>query len=122
MAPSTVDVIENSNITLTCSLNGDVSAWRLSSGAWSYIVIANDSACQIAGFISNKTLYSWYCHGNGSFSLTLIKVNRRQHGDKWICRQGFNSYSNDVVINVKGECIKIFIYINCNIWYIHRFH
>ncbi|XP_060594062.1 nephrin-like [Ruditapes philippinarum] len=110
LTPATVDVIENSSVALTCLLTGDVSAWGInnddSSTIWARIYKSEDGTCQAFGFVNNSLLYSWNCHINGSFTLTLIKVDRSQHGNIWTCKQGF-SFSNRVVINVKVPVEKI---------------
>jgi hypothetical protein len=107
LTPMEADVIEHESITLTCSYNGtnqvsNSSRWSYSATSTNPVIVLIEGSCLAAGFLNNAALYSWTCHENNSFSLTIKKVERTNHGETWSCRQD-NIESNTVEIFVKGK-------------------
>ncbi|XP_053379909.1 hemicentin-1-like isoform X3 [Mercenaria mercenaria] len=109
LTPEIAEVIENGSLTLTCWYDGTEevtsSRWIYSAASTNPVIVQIDGKCVAAGFLNNTKLYAWECHGNNSFSLTLKKVERRNHGEKWSCRQ-INIESNSISIYVKVPVIK----------------
>ncbi|XP_053388265.1 hemicentin-1-like isoform X2 [Mercenaria mercenaria] len=104
LTPEVAEVIENGSVSLTCGYNGTEevtsSRWIYSAASTNPVIVQVDGKCVAAGFLNNTNLYKWTCHGNNSFSLTLKKVERQNHGEAWSCRQT-NIESNTVSVYVK---------------------
>jgi hypothetical protein len=71
---------------------------------WNRIECYNNKSYEIfTGPLSEgKHLYAFYCFGNGSFTLEILRVEASQNRQVWQCGSLFE-ISNKVTINVKGN-------------------
>ncbi|XP_060562150.1 hemicentin-1-like isoform X2 [Ruditapes philippinarum] len=103
LAPERIDVMENVDVTFTCTTHSIGSFWANSENPsiWP-VIFFKDDQCVVSGYLNNSLLYSWDCHRNGSFSLTILRVNETQHNIVWRCRGiNFSPISNDATINIQ---------------------
>ncbi|KAH3709059.1 hypothetical protein DPMN_068519 [Dreissena polymorpha] len=113
----TVDVLQGTNLTLTCTYQSKPSidqfiSWNLRKQGWTNFASALSvyktpgSICPY--FDGNLTLYGYSCPADNMFSITIYYVERStSQGSTWTCAHQAGSApfveSANVTINVQGN-------------------
>lgn len=114
LSPQSIDEWEGTDVTMTCSYNGSHEGtvhWNLSTSSNNYysaVMQYFNNSCRVSlGWLNNVSHYSYNCTNEKVFNLTLKRISRQRHGEKWTCIYNLGTLykSNTVILFVKGKFI-----------------
>lgn len=105
LMPLSVETAENTNVTLTCSYNGQFSGdfeWYLNTPNSQHFKVNVANCTAPLGWLQNSN-YLYICTNSTTHSVTIKSITQQRHGETWQC--GFSPgaskfYSNIVRILV----------------------
>jgi hypothetical protein len=106
ISPAFNDVLENNSLELACYTNKNVKFTQWGSlnhlDAFSHLYLSDNGGCITDGFLADKRYFETSCYSNGTFKITIKRVNLSNHGQEWYCLDG-NGKSNFANITVRGK-------------------
>ncbi|XP_053373002.1 nephrin-like, partial [Mercenaria mercenaria] len=97
LTPSSLNVVENNPLTLTCSYSGSltVETYIMTQSSAQTSVGSLLADCSVFDKLPDPALYKYTCPTNNQLSWSIRKVTRVNEGETWRCLVGFTTIGSE---------------------------